>query len=175
MSNHFIRPVDGRDLRAIVAIYNDVMRTSATIWREEPTSLDERARWLDDLSAHGYPAFVATDSCGVLGFIASEPFRAWPGYAATCEHSIHVRRDVRSRGVGSQLLAAMERALRERDVHVMVGGIDSGNDGSLRFHARAGFVEVGRMPEVGRMKGLWRDLVLVQKILNPTPLFSEWL
>jgi L-amino acid N-acyltransferase len=172
MTNQFIRPVEERDLPAIVAIYNDVMQTSATIWREEPTSLGERAQWLVDVSAHRYPVFVATDASGVLGFIASEPFRPWPGYVATCEHSVHVRRDVRSRGVGSQLLAAMELALRERDAHVMVGGIDSDNDGSLRFHARAGFVEVGRMPEVGRMRGLWRDLVLVQKILNPTPPLS---
>jgi L-amino acid N-acyltransferase YncA len=175
MTNQFIRPVEDRDLAAIVAIYNDVMQTSATIWREEPTSLEERAQWLVDVSAHGYPAFVATDASGVLGFIACEPFRPWPGYAATCEHSIHVRHDVRSRGVGSQLLAAMELALRARDAHVMVGGIDSDNDGSLRFHARAGFVEVGRMPEVGRLRGLWRDLVLVQKILNPTPPLSAWL
>jgi len=50
---------------------------------------------------------------------------------------------------------------------VMVAGIDSDNDGSLRFHARAGFVEVGRMPEIGRMRGEWRTLVLVQKILRP--------
>jgi L-amino acid N-acyltransferase len=175
MTNPFIRPVEERDLPAIVIIYNDVMHTSSTIWRQEPTSLQERAQWLLDVSAHGYPAFVATDACGVLGFIAGEPFRPWPGYAATCEHSIHVRHDVRSRGVGSQLLAAMERALRERDAHVMVGGIDSDNDGSLRFHARAGFVEVGRMPEVGRLKDRWRDLVLVQKILNPTSPLSAWL
>jgi phosphinothricin acetyltransferase len=167
MTNQFIRPVEGRDLPAIVAIYNDVMQTSSTIWREEPTSLRERAQWFADVSAHGYPAFVATDASGVLGFIASEPFRPWPGYVATCEHSIHVRHDARSRGVGSRLLAGMERALRERNIHVMVGGIDSGNDGSLRFHARTGFVEVGRMPEVGRMRGTWRDLVIVQKILNP--------
>jgi hypothetical protein len=48
----------------------------------------------------------------------------------------------------------------------MVAGIDSENDGSLRFHARAGFLETGRMPEVGQMRGSWRDLVLVQKILT---------
>jgi L-amino acid N-acyltransferase YncA len=48
----------------------------------------------------------------------------------------------------------------------MVAGIDSENEGSLRFHARAGFLETGRMPEVGQMRGSWRDLVLVQKILT---------
>lgn len=167
MTGPLVRPVEERDLPAIVAIYNDVIETSSTIWREEPTSLGERTEWLTEVSAHGYPVFVAADASGLLGFIASEPFRPWPGYATTCEHSIHVRQDVRSRGVGSRLLATMEPALRERGAHAMVAGIDSDNDGSVRFHARAGFVEVGRMPEIGRMRGVWHDLVLVQKILTP--------
>jgi L-amino acid N-acyltransferase YncA len=49
----------------------------------------------------------------------------------------------------------------------MVAGIDSDNDGSLRFHLRRGFLETGRMPEVGQSRGSWRDLVLLQKILPP--------
>jgi len=114
----------------------------------------------------GYPVLVVTDDLGVLGFVAAEPFRDWPGYAATWEHSIHVRRDARSRGVGGHALAVMEAELRARGAHVMVAGIDSENDGSLRFHARAGFLETGRMPEVGQLRGSWRNLVLVQKILT---------
>jgi phosphinothricin acetyltransferase len=48
----------------------------------------------------------------------------------------------------------------------MVAALDGANDGSLRFHQRAGFVVVGRLPEVGRLRGAWRDLVLVQKVLD---------
>ena len=167
MTGRLVRPARADDLAALVAIYNDVMHTTSTIWREEPISVDERQQWLADASASGYPILVAIDPSGLLGFIASEPFRAWPGYAATYEHSIHVRRDARSGGIGGCLLEAMEKALRARGAHVMVAGIDSANDGSLRFHARAGFRETGRMPEVGRLRGSWRDLVLVQKILTP--------
>jgi L-amino acid N-acyltransferase YncA len=166
MTDHQLRPPTEHDLEAIAAIYNDVMRTSFTIWREEPTSVAERQEWLTETSERGYPALVAADAAAVLGFITAEPFRPWPGYAATWEHSIHVRRDSRSRGVGRRLLDAMETTLRAQGAHVMVAGIDSENDGSLRFHARAGFLETGRMPEVGQMKGLWRDLVLVQKTLT---------
>lgn len=167
MTGRLIRPASDGDLEDLVAIYNDVMRTTATIWREEPISVDERQQWLADASTSGYPILVATDASGVLGFIASEPFRSWPGYGATYEHSIHVRRDARCGGVGGCLLDAMEQTLRAHGAHVMVAGIDSENDGSLRFHARAGFFETGRMPQVGRMRGSWRDLVLVQKILTP--------
>jgi L-amino acid N-acyltransferase YncA len=166
MTDRLIRSAEKADLTAIVAIYNDVMRTSFTIWREEPTSIAERQEWLTETSARGYPVLVATDVSGLLGFIAAEPFRPWPGYAATWEHSVHVRPDVRSRGVGGCLLDAMQATLRMRGAHVMVAGIDSENDGSLRFHARAGFLETGRMPEVGQMKGSWRHLVLLQKTLN---------
>ena len=162
-----IRPAAHADLAAIVAIYNDVMRTSFTIWQEQPTSLADRQQWLEETTPKRYPALVAADHSGVLGFIAAEPFRPWPGYAATWEHSIHVRRDARSRGIGQKLLNAMETTLRTRGAHIMVAGIDSANDGSLRFHARAGFVETGRMPEVGQMRGSWRKLVLLQKTLTP--------
>ena len=165
MTDRLIRPAEKDDVAAIVAIYNDVMQTSVTIWREEPTSVAERDEWLAETSTLGYPVLVAIDASGVLGFIAAEPFRSWPGYAATWEHSVHVRRDVRSRGVGRRLLDAMEATLRTRGAYIMVAGIDAENDGSLRFHARAGFLETGRMPEVGQMGGSWRDLVLLQKTL----------
>jgi L-amino acid N-acyltransferase YncA len=166
MTGRGIRPADEGDLEAIVAIYNDVMQTSFTIWREDPTSIAERQEWLAETSTMDHPILVATDTSGVLGFIAAEPFRPWPGYAATWEHSVHVRKDIRSRGVGRSLLNAMETTLRTRGAHVMVAGIDSENDGSLRFHARAGFHETGRMPEVGQLRGSWRHLVLLQKILT---------
>ncbi len=166
MSDRLIRPAEEGDLAAIVAIYNDVMQTTFTIWRDEPTSVAERRQWLADSSTMGYPILVATGASGVLGFIAAEQFRPWPGYAASWEHSVHVRRDVRSRGVGGCMLDAMEATLRTRGAHVMVAGIDAENDGSLRFHTRAGFRETGRMPEVGQTRGSWRDLVLLQKILT---------
>jgi L-amino acid N-acyltransferase YncA len=165
-SGPIFRPLEERDLPAVVAIYNDVLESSATIWSEQPTSIALRRAELAEATSLGYPVFAAEDETGVVGFVVAGPFRPWPGYAATCEHSIHVHREARSRGIGGHLLATMESALRARGTHVMVAGIDAGNEGSLRFHARAGFVEVARMPEVGRLRGSWRDLVLVQKLLT---------
>lgn len=47
----------------------------------------------------------------------------------------------------------------------MVGTIGADNAGSLALHFEAGFVEVGRMPEIGCKFGRWLDMVIVQKIL----------
>jgi L-amino acid N-acyltransferase YncA len=161
-----IRDAERSDLEAIVSIYNDVLATTSAIWREQPTSVGERERWLNDKRAALYPVLVAADASGVLGFVACGPFRDWPGYAKTMEHSIHVRPDVRGRGLGALLLASVEERARSLGVHVMVAATDAANEGSIRFHRRAGFVEVGRMPEVGQLRGDWRDLVLIQKVLS---------
>ena len=103
----------------------------------------------------------------VLGYASFGPFRgSWPGYRHTVEHSVHVRADQRGRGVGTALIHALLAEAQARDVHVMVGAIDAENTGSLRLHARLGFVETGRMPQVGRKFGRWLDLVFMQRFVQ---------
>ena len=43
--------------------------------------------------------------------------------------------------------------------------IDGENPASIGFHERLGFVEVGRLPEIGRKFDRWLDLVLMQRML----------
>jgi phosphinothricin acetyltransferase len=47
----------------------------------------------------------------------------------------------------------------------MVGGIAADNAASLALHARLGFHETARMPEVGHKFGRYLDLVFMQKAL----------
>ncbi len=61
--------------------------------------------------------------------------------------------------------ALVDRARREGK-HVMVAGIDGDNTGSIRFHERLGFFEVGRMPGIGEKFGRRLDLVLMQLLLD---------
>ncbi|CAB5077077.1 unannotated protein [freshwater metagenome] len=48
----------------------------------------------------------------------------------------------------------------------MVGGIDSGNEGSIKLHEELGFRESARMEEVALKGGELLTLVLMQKILK---------
>lgn len=101
------------------------------------------------------------------GFATYGPFRGGPGYAATVEHTIILAPIARGAGQGKTLLTALcDRAAADGH-HVTVAGISSANPGAVTFHARIGFVEVGRLPEVGRKNGTWLDLILMQKFLNP--------
>jgi phosphinothricin acetyltransferase len=71
----------------------------------------------------------------------------------------------RRRGVASALLAALIAEGRRLGKHAMLAAITGDNDVSIRLHARHGFAEVGRLPEVGFKFGRWQELVLMQKLL----------
>jgi phosphinothricin acetyltransferase len=47
----------------------------------------------------------------------------------------------------------------------MIAGIAGDNDISIRLHAKHGFVETARMPEIGFKFGRWLDLVFMQRTL----------
>jgi phosphinothricin acetyltransferase len=63
------------------------------------------------------------------------------------------------------LLEAVVAAAMKQDYHVMIGGIDASNEGSIRFHERMGFTHCGTMKQVGFKFGRWLDLAFYQKIL----------
>ena len=56
-------------------------------------------------------------------------------------------------------------AARADGVHALIGGVSADNEVSLAVHRSLGFVEVGRLPEVGRKFDRWLDLVLLQLFL----------
>jgi L-amino acid N-acyltransferase len=162
-----IRPASAGDLPALLAIYNDVIATSTAVYSLAPTTLSERQAWFDARRNGGYPVLVAVSGGETLGFSSFGEFRgAWPGYRYSVEHSVHVHRNHRGRGIGSALVEALIPPARAMDKHVMIGGIDAANDGSLRLHERLGFERVAHFREVGHKFGRWLDLVFVQRILD---------
>jgi L-amino acid N-acyltransferase YncA len=69
-----------------------------------------------------------------------------------------VRDGARRSGVGRALLEELIARAAVMGKHAMIGGIDAENTASLAFHARFGFREVGRLPQVGAKFGRWIDL-----------------
>ena len=108
---------------------------------------------------------VARDGSGVIGFASFGDFRSWPGYRHTVEHSVHVRVDVRGRGVGGELMRALVDRASAMGKHVMVAGVDAENVASIRLHERLGFQRAGTLHQVGCKFGRWLDLVLMQRRL----------
>ena len=154
-----------RDVPAIAEILNEAIVNSLATWMHRPFSLEDRHEWFLARQREKFPVLVADIDGAVAGYASFGPFRAYDGYARTVEHSVYIHKDFRRRGLGRALMAPLLEAARARGDHVMVGAIGLPNDASVALHAQLGFVEVGRMPEVGWKFDGWRDLLLMQKIL----------
>lgn len=162
-----IRDATEADVPAIAHILNAAIETSTADWEVLPQSLVERRVWLAARQRAGHPVIVADAGAdGVVGWASYGPFRSRTGFALTVEHSVYVAEQARGGGVGGALLDELIARATTAGMHVIVGGLDADNTDSLRFHARHGFITVGRMPEVGHKFGRWLDLVLVQRVLG---------
>ncbi|PWR24655.1 GNAT family N-acetyltransferase [Zavarzinia aquatilis] len=160
-----IRDATEGDLPGILAIYNDAVANTTAIWNETLVDLDNRRAWLHARLAQGYPVLVAVDDGAVLGYASFGDWRAFDGYRHTVEHSVYVGANTRGRGVGRALLTALIPRAAALGKHVLVAGIEAGNQPSIRLHEQLGFLRTGLMPEVGIKFGRWLDLQFMQLTL----------
>ena len=157
-----IRQAITSDASAIAAIWNTEIRDGVTTFN----SVEKAVAEIADLISARPNAFLIAESEGqIIGFATFSQFRSGVGYAHSMEHTVYLDPEARGRGAGRALLGALEDLARAQGVHALVAGIGGENTTGIAFHASLGYVETGRMPQVGRKFGRWMDLVLMQKIL----------
>jgi len=126
--------------------------------------------WFANKRRNDLPVIGYEDEQGtLLGFASYGPFRDRPANKYSVEHSVYVHHDCRGMGLGKRLLSELIELASQRDVHVMVGGIDLANEASIALHERLGFEPAGVIREAAYKFGRWLDLAFYQKILA-TPL-----
>jgi phosphinothricin acetyltransferase len=126
--------------------------------------------WFDTKERGGFPVIGAVDTAGqLLGFATYGPFRGWPAYKYSVEHSLYVAPGHRAQGIGKALLTAVLDRARMQQYHNVIGGIDAENSVSIALHERFGFERCGLVKHAGFKFGRWLDLAFYQKLLD-TPL-----
>jgi L-amino acid N-acyltransferase len=161
-----VRPAEEKDLPEILDIYNYAILNTTSVYSYEPHTLEMRRKWFEEKKEHGHPIFVAEENGMIAGFIAYGPFRPWPAYKFTMEHSVHVHINHRRKGIARLLLIKLIETARQNGVHTLIGAIDASNEPSIILHEQLGFKEVGHLKEVGYKFDRFLDLKLHQLILH---------
>lgn len=163
-----IRPARLVDAAAIATIYNQGIRGRVATFETAERTAEERARWLAD-RAPEHPCLAATapDGTGeqVVGWAASGEYRSRPCYAGIGEFSVYVHDDWHGQGIGTALLTGLIAAATEVGLWKLVARIFPENVGSRALCARVGFREVGVYERHARLDGIWRDCVIVERLL----------
>lgn len=152
---------------AILAIINEAIVNTTAVYDYTPRPIESMTSWFEVKQRGNYPVIGVEDDDGqLLGFATYGSYRARPAYKYTVEHSVYVRKDQRGRGLGALLMRELIALARGEGYHVIVGGIDAENTGSIAFHEKLGFVYAGTIRQAGYKFGRWLDLTFYQLILD---------
>ena len=158
-----VRPAERDDLPAIEAIYHHYVVNSPATFDIEKQS---RGPWFEQFDGAKYRCLVAARDEFVCGYACSQRFRAKAAYETSVELSIYLAPDVRLRGIGKRLYAALFDALTAEDLHRAYAGITLPNEPSIALHTQFGFSLLGRYSEVGRKFGRFWDVAWFEKPLS---------
>ncbi len=155
-----IRPMRGSDAEQVLAIYQAGLDTGQASFETTAPSWEGFAA-----SRPPHLRYVAVDagSGEVLGWVAASAVSSRPVYAGVVEHSIYVHPGCQAHGIGRALLAAFFAAAEDAGVWTIQSGVFTENTASLSLHQALGFRVVGTRERIGRHRGLWRDVLLIER------------
>ncbi|BCK43567.1 N-acetyltransferase [Streptococcus suis] len=155
------RTEDATDLVAIYAPY--VEKTAITFETEVPTVEAFASRIEKTLEK--FPYLVAVEEGKVVGYAYASTYYARAAYDWTVELSVYVSREVRGKGIGSLLYAALEEELTVRGFKNFLACIALPNPASIALHEKRGYEQVAHFKKVGYKFDTWHDIVWLQKSL----------
>ena len=99
----------------------------------------------------------------ILGWAALSPVSGRCVYAGVAEVSVYVAAQAQGQGVGRELLKALVTSSEGEGLWTLQAGIFPENQSSLAIHKHCGFREVGHRERLGKMNGIWRDVLLLER------------
>ena len=151
----------------MLAIFNEAIINSTALFDYQPRAPERMVEWFKAKTAGDFPVIGAISDDGqLLGFASYGVFRAWPAYKYSVEHSVYVHHQHRGKGIGRALLQHLIARATEQQYHLMIGGIEMSNAGSIALHQRLGFTHAGSIKHAAFKFGLWLDLGFYQLILD---------
>ena len=159
-----IRPALPQDAEAIAAIYNQGIEERQATFQ---TRLHDPGELELKTEQRGGQLLVAEREGQILGWAA------WSGYDDPAEYytgvaecAVYVGREARRRGIGAELLEGLAAEAPKAGIHKLLAKIFTSNQASVALFRRCGFREVGTHRRHGRLDDEWKDVVLLERLLN---------
>ena len=156
------RPARLADGPAITAIYNQGIEDRVGTFETEPRAVGQIEAWFK----HAKAFVTVEDAAGaVVGYAVAHPYADRCCYAGIGEFSVYIRRDQRGRGVGRVAMTALTQASQAAGLWKLLSRVFPENRASLNLMAWSGFKEIGVHEKHGKLDGVWRDCVIVERLL----------
>jgi L-amino acid N-acyltransferase YncA len=143
---------------SVAAIYRQGIETgNATFQREIPS-------WEEWNTGHIKTCrIVACVEDEVIGWAALSPVSGRCVYAGVAEVSVYVANQFKGQKIGTKLLENLISESEKQGLWTLQAGIFPENKASLKIHENLGFRNVGFREKIGKMNGIWRDTILLER------------
>ncbi len=166
MKDFQVRAATSGDAPAIAAIYNQGIEDRCATFETAPrTAADIRAA-LEERGTR-YPTVVVVRDGRVVGWAVASKYSSRPCYAGIAELSVYVERSRRGTGAGRAAMEGLLEAAKECGIWKLVAKVFPENAASLSMLEKVGFSQVGVHRRHSRLDGVWRDCVLLERLLGP--------
>jgi phosphinothricin acetyltransferase len=150
------------DAAAMAAIYNQGIEDRVATFETRPRSAEDVAAWFDGV----HPIVVLEEDGQVIAFAATSLYRPRACYAGVAECSVYVARQVRGRGAGRLILQALLDVAEQAGFWKVVSRVFPENRASRGLLRALNFREVGVYEKHGQLEGVWRDVIIVERLLH---------
>jgi phosphinothricin acetyltransferase len=155
---YVVSNMDVGDWEQVRSVYLEGISTGqATLETEAP----DWERWNSSHLPHC--RLVAKSGETLRGWAALSPVSSRRVYSGVAEVSVYVAEKFRGTGIGLELLSALIICSEQHGIWTLQAGILPENVSSLALHKKCGFREVGRRERIGKLGGMWRDVILLER------------
>lgn len=156
------RPADLLDAEAIAAIYSQGIAERIATFETCPRSPADVLKWFSGR----FPVVVVEQEEKVIAFAAAFEYSPRECYSGIAEASVYVDRAHRGRGAGRMAMNALMREAARRGFWKLMLKIFEENEASRSLARALGFREVGILERHAQVDGVWRNVVLAEKLLG---------
>lgn len=139
-------------------IYEEGIKTGNATFE---TTTPEWEAW--DKAHLSHCRLVAIEGVEVIGWAALVPVSSRCVYEGVVENSVYVSLSAQGKGIGKMLLNKLVEESEAQNIWTIQTGIFPENIASIKIHEAVGFRTIGKRERIGKMNGVWRDTLFLER------------